>query len=133
MSNTLGYINLFLIIGLFIFLIIVVFSGRRQEFAITNVAWVVQEGTSSATTENMATGGNNLYIAQSSSALSLTVLPSNTNTIGRQIMIKNTTNNVVTVVAGSGVTITGSGTVAASDYGLYVVRGATNSFIRINE
>ena len=130
-SSTLSKVTFFLVLGLLIFLIVLAFANRRREFAITNVSWIVQNGTSTDTKDTMTTGGNNLYIANATSNLSLIIAPNPANTIGRQILIKNVTANTVTLASGSGVSI--SGTIAANDYGLFVVVGALNTFVRINE
>ena len=130
---TLSYVNLFLIIGILIFLIVIAFAGRRQEFAVSNISWIVQQGAASGATDTMLTGGNNFYIGNSSTDLTLTVAPAVTNTVGRQILIKNNSMKAITAVGGTNVTLNpASVTINPSDYAWYVATG-TNNFLRVNE
>jgi len=123
------------IIALIIAIIAIVWFNSHKT-AITNngLALTVQQGVSSGTTDTMNTGGNNLYIINSASPLTLSIAPDDKNVNGSLIQIFNNTANTATLTAASPLSLNtstiGSLTVGQGELAEFVFTGS-NTFLRI--
>ena len=88
-------INLILALLAIVGVIIVFFLFITHRNSITQfgIAYKIQEGVTSGTTDTMKTGGNNMYIVNSNSALTLTLADEGNHLEGRVLAIKNNTTN----------------------------------------
>ncbi len=100
-SSTSGFdiINLILALLAIVGVIIVFFLFLTHRNSITQfgIAFKIQEGATSGATDTMKTGGNNMYIVNSNSALTLTLADEGNHLEGRLLAIKNNTTDNTTV------------------------------------
>lgn len=99
----LSWINLVLVIIIIIVIIIltVVFSSHRTELEQYALAYQIQTSSSTATTDTMTLSGNQMYIDQSSSALTLTLNTGSNHLKGRYVFIYNNSGNDITLKSGT--------------------------------
>ncbi len=83
--NIVNFILAFIAIVLVIIIYVVVFE-HRNDFLNNGIPVVIQDGKISAT-DNMITGGNNLYLAKNKQPLTLTLTENTKNTVGKTIQI----------------------------------------------
>lgn len=100
---------LILIVIIAVVAFFLLFQTHRNSITKFGISYKIQDGVTSGTTDSMTTGGNNLYIVNSSSPLTLTVMSSTDNQAGRIILIKNNTSNNTTLVGESGKVTLNSG------------------------
>lgn len=134
--SALSVVNLILIIIIIIALIILfyLFVTNRSEIINQGIAYNIIMGTSSATTDTMVANGNNLYIARSTSPLTLTIQSGQSNINGRYFLIKNNSTNNVTLVGGTGVTLNAGRlnlSVTPGQTAQFVNMGGSGSFLRL--
>ena len=79
------------IIGVLIVLFL--FLTHRNSVVQFGIAFKIQEGVTSGATDTMKTGGNNMYIVNSSDALTLTLADEGNHLEGRLLAIKNNSGN----------------------------------------
>lgn len=106
---------------------------RHNSHEAHGITLVLQKGVTSGSTDTMTTGGNNLYIGQSSEALSLTISANDENKEGRELFIKNNSSNNITLKGGTGVTLQDGRlnlTVTSGQTAAFVGTGG-NSFLRL--
>ena len=98
-----------LILAVVAIILVLIGSGtshsRHNSIAAHGITLILQKGVTSGSTDTMVTGGNNLYIGQSSEALSLTISANEANKEGREIFIKNNSAQNMTLKGGTGVTL----------------------------
>ena len=94
-----GTVALVLVIALIIAVVVITLIGLSHKNSIQayGVALKIQEGVQSGTTDTMKTGGNNMYIVNSSSPITLTLEDSGGHLEGRMLWIKNNTTNNTTL------------------------------------
>ena len=140
-----GGTSTFVIVAIVIFFIILIvigiifFAGRGLANQINRNIIQTQSGTG-VSTDNMNTGGNNLYLYNGNINLLLTILSNVNNIIGTNFYIRNNATNgsVIRVVAGTGVTfdpsmnsILGSGTnqgIRPGEIAHLTIVGSANNF-----
>lgn len=108
--------------------IYIIYFFDRKVLFVNGIPLRIQTGAD-ATTDTMTTGGNNLYIvgaAADNLPLTLTIANDKGNQAGTPISVFNGTEGEVTLKADSGMTITGSTTVAAGAYAVLVFTDATS-------
>lgn len=74
-----------------------------------NPYWTIANGVTSGTADSWSPDGNDIYVAKNPASFTLTTNASGSSLTGRMFMIDNTFNaatNEITIVGGSGVTIT---------------------------
>ena len=122
-------VNFLMALAAIVAIVVVFFLFQTHRNSITKfgVAFKIQEGVTSGSTDSMKTGGNNLYIVNSSTALTLTVESSSDNQEGRTIAIKNNTANNTTLVGESGKV-----TLESGQLNLTVTPGQTAYFVNID-
>lgn len=123
------------IIALIIAIIAIVwFNSHKTSITNNGLALNVKQGVASGATDTMTTGGNNLYIVNSASPLTLSIAPDDNNVVGSLIQIFNDTANTTTLTAASPLsldtTTIGSTTVAPGGLAEFVFTGS-NTFLRI--
>ncbi len=108
-------------------------AARHNSIGNNGITLNIQKGVTSGSTDAMVTGGNNLYIGQSSEALSLTISANDANKEGREIFIKNNSAQNITLKGGTGVTLSDGRlnlTVTPGQTAAFVGLGG-NSFLRL--
>ena len=133
-----AWIALILIIFVIIALIVlyILYFNKVSDLVNNGIPLKVQTGVTTGTTDTMITGGNNLYIGASTSAVTLTLASSSSgNEQGDLIYIKNNSADIITVAAGSGITlspsnITNEKDVESGETAVYVAT-TTNTFLRL--
>jgi len=123
-------VNLIFIFFLILFLVLLFlfFFSHRDTIIKFGIAFNIQEGILSGTSDKMRTGGNNLYIVNSSDPLTLTLSSSPNHTKGRIIKIKNKTKNNTTLIGEPG-----GITLDPGELNLIVTPGQTATFIAIDD
>ena len=103
MADGVSWLALILIIIVIIILIIiiVIFFNHRNQLIAFGISFNVQNGTTSGSTDTMILEGNQIYLAQSNSPLTLTLNKGNNQQLGRLVAIKNNTGNLVTMQIGT--------------------------------
>ena len=93
MANGFSWFNLFLIIIIIIIIIaaVIIFSSHRNSLTLYGVAYVIQTGPTSGSTDTMVLDGNKMYIAQTNQPLTLTLNKNSNHLKGRVVGIKNNT------------------------------------------
>ena len=93
--DVLTFIVLIIIIIFLIALYVIFFINTANN----NPSWRIQQGTSTATSDSMVSGGHNLYITNTTAtSFNLTILANNGNIAGRTIAILNKSAAVVTLI-----------------------------------
>ena len=92
LSFTIALVALVMVI-----IIYIVYFFQRSHLFARGIALQVQQGKTSGNSDQMVTGGNNLYIMRSNSDLTLTITSDNNNITGRQLYIKNNTAFITTL------------------------------------
>jgi hypothetical protein len=102
-DSYLSWINLALIILIIVFLIIIaiLFFNYQGVVEIFGVPYTIQPGTLTESSDIMVLTGNQIYIAQSSVPLTLTLNRGSNQGAGRTAGIKNNTGNNLTLLAGT--------------------------------
>ncbi|PCJ29165.1 MAG: hypothetical protein COA94_02325 [Rickettsiales bacterium] len=97
--SKLGIVNLVLIVLIIVFVVTSssMFLSHKNSVQNYGIAFKIQEGVTTGTTDSMVTGGNNMYIANSTDPLTLTLTGNNDHLEGRTVGIKNNTDNNVTL------------------------------------
>jgi hypothetical protein len=139
MSQTWGWPNwlnfVIAIIAAILAIILYFFYFSHRSAVVTHgIAVRIQEGVKTGATDSMITGGNNLYIAQSDQAITVTVEPNDDNQTGRYITIKNASSDTVTLAQGTGVELDTGGltlTVAAGETAQFISLNSKNKFLRL--
>jgi hypothetical protein len=116
-----------------IFLLILVLTFRRNPEFIYGTVFRIQDGVTAGAADSFNTGSYDLYIGNSTSNITLTILSSPNNIVGREIIVRNNTNNQITLREGDGVTITKSAglTNKINTIATLIVVGSPNTFQRI--
>jgi len=112
---------------------IIYFNIHKTNILDQGIAWKIQPGVGSGTTDVMKTGGNNLYIGASTSPLTLTINPDPNNITGSEFQIFNNSTNDITIVAASGISLNmvlNGSTVASGQLANFIATGA-NQFLRV--
>jgi len=108
-------------------------SSQKNTITTYGISWKIQRGKTSGSSDTMTTGGNDLYIGQSSEALNLTILPSESNKEGREIGVKNVSTQNIVMKGGTGVTLDAGGlnlTVTPGQTAIFVNTG-NDDFLRL--
>lgn len=134
-SSVLPIINFFIIILIIFFLFIVYFESRKGINLFYGTTYRIQDGLTTGKTDTFNTSKFDLYVGNSSSALTLTILSSPTNIVGHSIYIKNESTQTITLQSGSGVSLNkgqfSSLTIPSSQTVSFVVYKTSNNFLRL--
>lgn len=135
MADGVSWTALILVIIVIIVLIIFIVLGftHRNELTAFGIAFVIQDGVSSGTTDIMTLDGNKMYIGQSSSTLTLTLNKSGNHLKGRVVGIKNNSGNPMTLIAGTINLNNGrlNNTVSSGQLALLMATDDTESWLRL--
>ena len=136
MASVVAWIDLLLVIIVIVLIIIiyVFFFNHRNDVIIHGVSFTIQDGTLTASTDNMVTGGNNMYIGRSSADMQLTILSNSNNKKGQVIAIKNTSTKTISLQAGAGFFLDLgpiSNIVLPGVYAQLIALNNANSFLRL--
>ena len=121
-----------IIVGIVLFILIL--SLKKNPEYIYGTFFRIQQGVTSGTTDTFNTSLYDIYIGNSSSALKLTIAASPNNIVGREIIVRNNTDNLITLIDGDGVSIIKSNklTNIVATVSTLVVVVKPNNFIRIS-
>lgn len=102
-DSYLSWINLVIIIVIIIALIImaILFFNHQTFVEVFGISYTITEGTTTESSETISLAGNQIYIANSSMPVTLTLNKNSDQDQGRLVGIKNNSGSNVTLMAGT--------------------------------